>query len=206
VILEPSDSERFDRERVRDPWILRDGGNYYLFYSGLADDGIWRIGVLTSQDGSTWERYDGEGYLGSIFEPGPPGLWDEKGVTSPSLLKFADAWLMTYRGKGERETGMGIAKKTGGLGVEERFPIGFKAVTLFPNPTRGTLKLTLNHQGPLPLRLKIYDRSGRLVNSLILAKYGSGVIDISPLLTPLSSGLYFLKINGMGVYRLVLLK
>lgn len=51
-ILVPTDGT-FDSRRVFNPYVRNINGIYYMWYTGIGDDGKWQIGLATSEDIST---------------------------------------------------------------------------------------------------------------------------------------------------------
>jgi len=99
--------------------VMREGGEYHLYYSGAGPDGKYRIGLATSPDLRVWRKHDGN----PLVEVGPPGAWDDNGVAFPSIHKRLASgetrWRMTYGGYGERSMQIGTAFSRDGLGWEK---------------------------------------------------------------------------------------
>lgn len=55
-VLEPSLENTFDKYRVSNPVVLRDGSEYKMYYIGLGDSNHVEIGGASSQDGIIRER------------------------------------------------------------------------------------------------------------------------------------------------------
>lgn len=64
--------------------VLKIGNTYYLWYTGVGDDGLWRVGVATSNDGLGWEQYDGNPISGD------PAPWEENNINHPAVVKYGD--------------------------------------------------------------------------------------------------------------------
>jgi hypothetical protein len=86
--------------------IATDEG-YFMYYTAGMQFGVppQLIGMATSPDGITWAKYHNPDitthpYAEStpVFLPGPPGSWDSRSVSFPSVLKTADGWEMFYTG------------------------------------------------------------------------------------------------------------
>lgn len=87
----------WDDGRVDAPFVLREGGNYFMWYAGspysypTITSGL---GLAASFDGEQWTKYAGN----PILENGPPGSWDRNGVSSPSVIHLGNTYYMAYAG------------------------------------------------------------------------------------------------------------
>lgn len=84
---------------VKDPFALRDGSTYKMWYSGLSASG-YQIGYATSVDGYAWTKYASN----PVISVGTGGSFDEKGCMFPCVYKDASAipskrYRMLYVGK-----------------------------------------------------------------------------------------------------------
>lgn len=71
----------FDRCFASDPFVVRDGQTWLMFYFGLAEDGHAREGLAWSRDLTTWTK-SGE----PILDIGPAGSVDAAHAHKPSLI------------------------------------------------------------------------------------------------------------------------
>lgn len=115
-VLPPRKGE-FDATRCMNPWVVRDGDNYRLFYSGGGADGKQRLGVATAavRDVVKWDR------TGPLFETGNAGAFDAAWCVLPHAIKMNDdRWHLYYTGNAGRGSGlsafpgMGLATSTDG--------------------------------------------------------------------------------------------
>lgn len=93
----------FDSTRCMNPWVVKDGSNYRLFYSGGADDGTQRIGVGTCSiaDVTKWKR------SGPLFETGAPGSFDARWCVLPHVVRMHNnRWHLYYTGNAGTGSGL----------------------------------------------------------------------------------------------------
>ena len=121
-ILPPRKGE-FDATRCMNPWVVRDGETYRLFYSGGGVDGKQRIGVATAliDDLTKWTR------VGPLFETGAPGSFDAQWCVLPHVVRMSDQrWHLYYTGNAGRGSGLsafpgiGVATSPDGIAWTRR--------------------------------------------------------------------------------------
>ena len=102
-ILSLGESGTFDSKRCMNPWVLRVGDEYHLYYAGSDNRGIHRICVATApvDNLSSWKRH------GPLFDVGPPGSFDAKWCVLPHVVQIApDRWHLYYTGNAGRGAGL----------------------------------------------------------------------------------------------------
>jgi predicted GH43/DUF377 family glycosyl hydrolase len=85
----------------------------YLWYTGSNAAGVGAIGLATSRDGFTWEKYPNN----PVFQVNPTG-WDSIGVISPSVVQVNGVYYMFYLGIPVRyccKSSIGWAYSTDGI-------------------------------------------------------------------------------------------
>lgn len=104
-LLTPGTSGEWDEKQVLAPHVLKTDQGYVMYYSGADASGIQRIGMATSVDGVSWEKYNdpmttSKPFANSdpVFQPGEAGQWDAGWVHQPRVFQTEDGWLMIYRG------------------------------------------------------------------------------------------------------------
>lgn len=82
AILSPGAAGTFDASGVKDPVVVKvAAGDYRMLYTGVDADGIERVGLATSTDGSTWTK------KGVVLDPSlTPFAADESGVEPTGML------------------------------------------------------------------------------------------------------------------------
>jgi hypothetical protein len=90
----------FDERSVADPYVIRAGEQFYMFYLGMDRARRQRIGVARSSDGTHWEKLRAN----PILELGAPGAFDEIGLGEPAVWSSGGSYWMLYTGRdrGER--------------------------------------------------------------------------------------------------------
>jgi len=102
----------FDERAVADPYVIRAGGNFYMFYLGQDRARRQNLGIARSSDGVVWEKLR----TNPVLEPGGPGTFDENGVGEPAVWTSGGQWWMLYRGRDKKEQRrLGLARSTDGV-------------------------------------------------------------------------------------------
>lgn len=105
----------WDERAVADPYVLRVGPGFYLYYLGQdrAVPPRQRLGVARSSDGVHWEKLRAN----PILEAGEPGAFDESGVGEPAVWQSHGFYWMLYTGRDRSECRrLGLARSTDGVG------------------------------------------------------------------------------------------
>lgn len=107
---------------IWDPWILKDGNIYRLFY--LANPKVTKVDPFSqwwdeasihgaiSNDLKHWK------YLGAILEPEPANAWESKRMLAGSTYKEDNTYYLFYSAAGTKDLldeGIGLATSTDGL-------------------------------------------------------------------------------------------
>ena len=114
AVLDTGPSGSWREDAVVCPTIDFDGKLYRMWFVGYGmtdDPGVpygWyeRIGLATSTDGVRWTVAN-EGR--PVFDLGPEGSFDAKGIAHPYVLRVADGYMMWYSGvSGETARDIGL--------------------------------------------------------------------------------------------------
>ena len=89
----------FDERHVADPYVIRAGDRFYLFYLGQDRARRQRLGIARSIDGVTWEKLRSN----PILELGAAGSLDEAGLGEPAVWTSGGQWWMLYTGRDKSE-------------------------------------------------------------------------------------------------------
>lgn len=110
---------QWDDGSVAEAWVIQEGGQYKMWYSGQhfnastgSNNPTYSIGYATSTDGIHWTKYP----TNPIFTPGAPGAWDDKLVNNPIVITIGSSYVMYYNAVGEQGVGQtGIATSADGI-------------------------------------------------------------------------------------------
>jgi predicted GH43/DUF377 family glycosyl hydrolase len=108
--------ESWDERGVADPYVLRAGGRYYMFYLGMDRARRQRLGIAMSDDGVRWYKLRGN----PILELGEYGAFDEKGLGEPAVWAARGYYWMLYTGRDHNEVRrLGLARSRDGARWEK---------------------------------------------------------------------------------------
>jgi predicted GH43/DUF377 family glycosyl hydrolase len=111
-VLGPGPAGTWDEAGVGDPYVIRCGETYYLYYLGQTGRGVQRLGVARSLDGVHWQKF----LENPILEVGPPGSFDEQGLGEPAVFYSGSEFFMIYTGRDKRENRrLGVARSGDGV-------------------------------------------------------------------------------------------
>ena len=153
-VIDPDETKAvFDSMWAFDPWIVKDGSVYKMWYTGWNGEsehignGIenkinFRIGLATSPDLVNWTKQPGSAGGGSVFGLGPAGSQDIKGVGSATVIKGDSSYRMWYEGfdgsvwrifyatssDGVSWTRQGLALSPGGSGALDELGVRYPVV------------------------------------------------------------------------------
>jgi predicted GH43/DUF377 family glycosyl hydrolase len=111
-VLDVSAGE-WDSAEVGYVWVLKEDGEYRMWYSGHNGDYHYRIGYASSPDGIEWTKHDGP-----LLSPGEGGTsWDAHNNYGPIVIKSGSMYMMWFKGAPGwgGPTLMGLATSTDGL-------------------------------------------------------------------------------------------
>ena len=107
-VLSPGSSESFDSEGVWDPYVIRDGREYKMYYTGF-DGTLYRTGLAISPDGVTWTK----SINNPILDVGPR-QWETVGSNAPKVYKVDSVYCMLYSGFDGTRYKIGLATSPDG--------------------------------------------------------------------------------------------
>jgi sucrose-6-phosphate hydrolase SacC (GH32 family) len=111
-VLETGPYMSWDEYAVADPYVIRIGSTFYMYYLGQDRAARQRIGVARSEDGVRWRKLTSN----PVLEIGPPGSIDENGLGEPAVWQQHGYYWMLYTGRGAGEVRrLGIARSTDGI-------------------------------------------------------------------------------------------
>jgi predicted GH43/DUF377 family glycosyl hydrolase len=120
-VLEVGPRGSWDERGVADPYVIRTGSNYYMFYLGMDRARRQRLGVAISDDGLIWYKLRSN----PILELGGFGAFDENGLGEPAVWASHGYYWMLYTGRARNEfRRLGVARSRDGVRWE-KLPLVF---------------------------------------------------------------------------------
>jgi predicted GH43/DUF377 family glycosyl hydrolase len=111
-VLDPGPRGSWDERGVADPYVIRSGVYFYLYYLGQDRARRQRLGVARSRDGVRWEKLR----TNPILELGEDGTFDENGLGEPAVWEWQGEYWMIYTGRDRDERRrMGLARSRDGV-------------------------------------------------------------------------------------------
>jgi predicted GH43/DUF377 family glycosyl hydrolase len=106
----------WDERGVADPYVIRAGQNYYMFYLGMDRAARQRLGVAISRDGVSWYKLRSN----PILELGDYGTFDANGLGEPAVWTARGYYWMLYTGRDRGEMRrLGLARSRDGVRWEK---------------------------------------------------------------------------------------
>jgi len=106
----------WDERGVADPYVIRSGRSYYMFYLGMDRARRQRLGVAMSDDGVSWYKLR----RNPILELGEYGAFDENGLGEPAVWALRGYYWMLYTGRDRNEVRrLGLARSRDGARWEK---------------------------------------------------------------------------------------
>jgi predicted GH43/DUF377 family glycosyl hydrolase len=112
AVLKPT-AGTWDETTVDFPAVLRENGQYKMWYSSWQNGSTPKLGYATSPDGITWQKYLGNPVLGPGTEP-----WEADGATYCNVMPVqGGGYKMWYSGfRSQRDsTAIGYAESSDGI-------------------------------------------------------------------------------------------
>ena len=116
-VVEVGPRGSWDERGVADPYVIRAGSVYYMFYLGADRARRQRLGVARSDDGIAWYKLRSN----PILDLGEYGTFDENGLGEPAVWAAHGYYWMLYTGRDRREIRrLGLAKSRDGVVWEKQ--------------------------------------------------------------------------------------
>lgn len=95
-ILFPDGGAPWEEGGLYKPYLMKEGGTYYLFYNAKTKGEPWheQTGLATSTDLKTWKRHPAS----PLLRNGPKGSADDRFASDPVVLRHGRQWAMYYFG------------------------------------------------------------------------------------------------------------
>jgi len=88
-----------DAQQVGYVGVIKDAGQYKMYYSANDATNTWRVALAVSSDARHWTKVPGPNANGSVLDIGPPGAFDVACAYQPSVVKDPSGlYRMWYRG------------------------------------------------------------------------------------------------------------
>jgi predicted GH43/DUF377 family glycosyl hydrolase len=111
-VLEFGPRGSWDERGLGDPYVIRAGNWFYVYYLGQDRARRQRLGVARSRDGIHWEKLRSN----PVLELGPFEAFDEVGLGEPAVWASNGRYWMLYTGRDRNEIRrMGLAVSTDGV-------------------------------------------------------------------------------------------
>jgi len=110
-VLQPGPYRSWDEFGVADPYVIRAGEFYYLYYTGLDRAQRQQLGMARSRDGVHWEKNPAN----PILELGSDALY-EGGLGEPAVFAARGSYWMLYTGRmWDEQRRIGLARSDDGV-------------------------------------------------------------------------------------------
>ena len=109
-VLSAGAAGSWDEAAVWGPAVLKVGSSYKLWYTGDDGSNPSRIGLATSNDGTTWTKEAANPVLS------PSQTWEAKGISAASIISDSGIYKMWYTGRdSDGVSRIGYATSTDGV-------------------------------------------------------------------------------------------
>jgi predicted GH43/DUF377 family glycosyl hydrolase len=116
-VLDTGPQGGWDEAAVADPYVIRCGNVYYMYFLGQNRFGLQRLGAARSEDGVHWQK----SHKNPVLDVGPAGSFDENGLGEPAVFSGGQSYYMLYTGRGRDESRrIGWAQSSNGVDWEKR--------------------------------------------------------------------------------------
>ncbi len=111
-VITCGENGEWDCNGVADPYVIEHKGNLYMYYLGMNELGVQRLGVAVSNDGINWVKSNAN----PILDVGAKGSFDENGLGEPSVYYSSPFFYMLYTGRDADEIrNIGLAYSLDGV-------------------------------------------------------------------------------------------
>lgn len=111
-VLSLGENGTWDALAVADPYVIKHEDYLIMYYLGMNELGVQRLGVAKSTDGLNWEK----SVANPVLDVGSKGSFDVNGLGEPSVIYNAPYFYMIYTGRDEKEKrDIGIAASLDGI-------------------------------------------------------------------------------------------
>ncbi len=112
LVMPPGPRGSFDERGAADPYVIRRGEFFYLYYLGQDRARRQTLGVARSRDGVEWEKLRAN----PVLELGSADSFDENGLGEPAVWSSGGSYWMLYTGRDRAEhRRIGLAQSQDGV-------------------------------------------------------------------------------------------
>lgn len=102
----------WDSQVTADPYVIEHDGKLFMYYLGMNDLNVQKLGVAVSEDGINWVKSK----TNPVMDVGVKGSFDENGLGEPSIYYEAPYFYMLYTGRDSQEVrNIGLAYSLDGI-------------------------------------------------------------------------------------------
>lgn len=105
----------YDDLHAADPYVIRVGDEYWMYYSACTHDYKFTMARATSKDGVHWTK-DAQ----PVFAAGEPGSFDDIGDAEPSVIYQDGVYFMIMTSNKDEKRSLGWATSTDGVNWTKR--------------------------------------------------------------------------------------
>jgi predicted GH43/DUF377 family glycosyl hydrolase len=110
----------WDERAAADPYVVKSGEWFYLYYLGEDRARRQRLGVARSRDGIVWTKLR----TNPVLERGADGAFDENGLGEPAVWQGQGSYWMFYTGRARNEVRrLGLARSSDGVHWRKATPV-----------------------------------------------------------------------------------
>lgn len=111
-VLSPGPRGSFDEAAVADPYVIRVGDSWYMYYLGQDRARRQQIGLARSSDGVVWEKLRSN----PVLAMSEPGGMDDRGLGEPAVWQSQGWYWMLFTGRDAHENrALGLARSADGV-------------------------------------------------------------------------------------------
>ena len=113
-VLSPGSQGEWDDTQVMRVNVLPLDEGFVMYYAGTTGQFDSAIGMATSSDGISWQKYDDPTTTEAPFAESDPIMqaavpWEGERLGRPEVLQTEDGWVMLYEGGRGSQTGLAIS-------------------------------------------------------------------------------------------------
>jgi len=112
-LLQRGETGAWDERWIESPCVVKTDSLFYLWFNGFSLDWKIHVGLATSRDGITWEKYKNN----PVFSPATDRVWDSAGVYAPQVRQVGEIFVMFYTGIQFNTTGYDYANTCTGIAI-----------------------------------------------------------------------------------------